>query len=178
MTPPSKTPAYSRRYDKLRRHGYLMQVDGTVTRRQLAALQAIGYSLTHLAGEIGRTQQSLSETFLRNAPAHRSTVKAIDELYRRLHATPAIGPAADRVRARAARLGYPSSLAWDDIYDLSESRGRFAATAKNLGGFCRNGLHPSSDMKTKADGKQYCPACRDAANARRREARKTKEKAA
>lgn len=119
-TPPSKTKAYSRRYDKLRRSGYFQTVDGTVTRRKLAALQAIGYSLTDIGGLIGKTQQSLSETFHSEAPVHRSTEKAIAEVYQRLHLTPNDSPYASRTVARARRLRYAAPLAYDDINDLNE----------------------------------------------------------
>lgn len=120
MTPPSKTKTYSRRYDKLRRSGYFQTVDGTVTRRQLAALQAIGWSLTDIGREIGKTQQSLSETFHRTAPVHRATAKAIAEAYERLHLTPNDTPYATRTVARARRLGYAPPASWDDITDLND----------------------------------------------------------
>lgn len=121
MTPPSKTKAYSRRYDKLRRHGYHMTIDGTITRRKMAALQAIGYSLTDIGKAIGRTQQSLSETFHHTeAPIHRATAKAVDEVYERWKDKPNEGPQAERTRARAKRLRYPAPAAWDRIEDLTE----------------------------------------------------------
>ena len=120
-TPRSKTKAYARAYDKLRRdHDYRAQVDGTITRRRLGALQAIGYSLTNLAEHMGRTQQSLSDTFHSSAPIHWTTERAIAHLYDELHLTPARGIYANRVRLRARRLGYAPPAAFDDINDASE----------------------------------------------------------
>ena len=120
MTPPSKTKTYSRRYDKLRRLGYHMQVDGTVTRRKIAALQAIGYSLTEIGERMGRAQQSVSETFHSSAPIHRTTEKEVAALYAALHLKPNQWPYAERTRARARRLGYAPPLSYDDINDPSE----------------------------------------------------------
>jgi hypothetical protein len=120
VTPPSRRPAYSRRYDKLRRNGIYMTVDGTVTRRKLAALQALGYTLTHIGALMGRHQQAVSELFYRAGPVHRSSEREVAAIYDRLHMTPASGPYAHRARLRAQRRGYPSPLAWNDINDLRE----------------------------------------------------------
>lgn len=120
----SKTPKYARAYDAARRnYQYRALVDGTVTRRKLAALQAIGYSLTYLGQQMNpyRTQQSLSETFLSDAPIHRRTEKDIARLYDELSNNPPEGIYANRVRIRARRLGYAPPAAFDDINDLSES---------------------------------------------------------
>jgi hypothetical protein len=115
-TPRSKTKAYARKYDQLRRdHGYHALVDGTVTRRKLEALQAIGYSLTNLGQRIGRTQQSLSETFHGDEPIHWTTERAIARLYDELHHSPPEGIYANRVRIRARRLGYAPPASYDDI---------------------------------------------------------------
>lgn len=119
--PRSKTKAYSRKYDQLRRdYGFRATVDGTITRRKLEALQAIGYSLTNLAYRMGRTQQSLSETFLGDEPVHLSTVKAVAALYDELSSTPPPGPYANRIRLRSQRLGYAPPAAYDDINNPSE----------------------------------------------------------
>ena len=119
--PRSKTKAYSRKYDQLRRDfGYRATVDGTITRRKLEALQAIGYSLTNLAQRMGRTQQSLSETFHNWSPVHIETVKAVARLYDELHLSPPEGIYANRVRIRARRLGYAAPACWDDINNERE----------------------------------------------------------
>jgi len=128
MTPMSRRPGYVRRYDKLYRSGIRMSVDGTVTRRKLAALQSIGYTLTYLGERMGRPQQSVSEMFYREGPVHRTTEREVARLYDALHMTPATGPYANRARLRARRLGYPSPLAWDDINNVNElPKGRRAA---------------------------------------------------
>lgn len=121
MIPRSKTRAYARKYDQLRRDlNYRALVDGTVTRRKLEALQAIGYSLTNLGQRIGRTQQSLSDTFHGSEPIHWTTERAIARLYDELSDRPPEGPYANRVRIRARRLGYAPPAAWDSIENLSE----------------------------------------------------------
>jgi hypothetical protein len=120
MTPPSRRPGYSRRYDKLRRLGYNMTVDGTVTRRKLEALQALGHTLTYIGERLGRHQQSMSELFHRDGPVHRTTEREVAALYDELHMTPATGPYANRARIRARRLGYVAPLSWNDIDDLNE----------------------------------------------------------
>lgn len=121
MTHRSKTPEYSRAYDKLRRtHDYRALVDGTVTRRKLAALQAIGYSLTDIANRLGRAQQSVSETLHSDAPVHWTTERAVARVYNELHDTRPDGHYAHRTRLRAQRLGYAAPACWDCIEDTAE----------------------------------------------------------
>lgn len=118
---PSRTPAYSRRYDALRRnHDYRALVDGTVTRRKIAALYAIGYSLTDIGKRIGRTQQSVSDTLLGSAPVHWKTERAIARVYDELHLSTPEGHYPHRTRLRAQRLGYAAPAAWDDIESIKE----------------------------------------------------------
>lgn len=147
----SRTKAYSRRYDKLRRLGYHMHIDGTVTRRKMRALQAIGYTLTEMGRRIGRHQQSLSDTLHGDAPVHRTTARLIDELYTELHMTPAVGPVAERTRKMAARLGYAPPLAWDDI-DNDE----LPADMKR----CKRGLHALVGENLNSRGE--CKPCKNA----------------
>jgi len=120
LIPPSRRPAYSRRYDKLRRNGIYMSVDGTVTRRKLAALQALGYTLTYIGQRLGRHQQAMSETFYREGPVHRTTERDMARLYDELSETPATEPYAHRARLRAQRLGFAPPAAWDDIDNVHE----------------------------------------------------------
>lgn len=119
--PRSKTPEYRRKYEYyVEAHGYRATVDGTVTRRKLEALQAIGYPLSHIGARMGRSQQSLSKTVHRATLVHQCTAKAIDRLYDELHDTRPEGDIAHRTRLRAMRLGYAPPAAWDSISDLSE----------------------------------------------------------
>ena len=119
--PRSKTPEYSRTYDRLRREvDYRALVDGAITRRKLAALQAIGYSLADIGRRIGRTQQSLSDTFRGTEPIHWKTRRDVARVYDELHARPVEGYYATRTRLRAQRLGYAPPAAWDDIENKSE----------------------------------------------------------
>ena len=119
--PRSKTPEYRRTYENLvRAHDYRALRDGTITRRKLEALQAIGYSLTNLGQRIGRTQQSMSDTFHGDEPIHWKTERAIARLYDELHNRPPEGIYVNRVRLRSQRLGYAPPAAYDDITDINE----------------------------------------------------------
>ena len=101
-------------------HDYRALRDGAITRRKLEALQAIGYSLTNLGQRIGRTQQSMSDTFHGDEPIHWKTERAIARLYGELHHHPPEGPYAHRARLRARRLGYAPPAAFDCIDDITE----------------------------------------------------------
>ena len=121
QTPRSKTPEYRRRYEFFKReYGYTATVDGTIARRKLEALQAIGYPLSHLGARLGRSQQSLSKTVHRAQDPHWKTARAIDRLYDELHDTHPEGHLANRTRLRAQRLGYAPPASYDCIDDPSE----------------------------------------------------------
>lgn len=121
MTTRSQRPSYRRHYDKLyKKLGYRALIDGTVTRRKLAALQALGYSMKDIARELDCSREWARDLFNREGPVHRNTAKAVDAVYARLHMTPNEGPGANRTRMRAARLRYPAPLAWDDIDSLTD----------------------------------------------------------
>jgi hypothetical protein len=114
--------ARERRYDKLRRvYDYRAQRDGTITRRKLQALHALGYSLTEIGRRIGREQQSVSDTLHSTGPVHWRTERAVARLYDELENTPLEGPYAHRTRLRARRLGYAPPAAYDDINDPHET---------------------------------------------------------
>lgn len=117
----SKTPEYRRKYEFYREvYDYRAIVDGTITRRKLEALQAIGYPLSHLGARMGRCQQSMSKTMHRGTAVHVTTAKAVDRLYDELHDQPAEGHYANRARLRAQRLGYAAPACWDDVNNPKE----------------------------------------------------------
>lgn len=117
----SKTPEYRRTYEFYREvYDYRALVDGTITRRKLEALQAIGYPLSHLGARMGRCQQSMSKTMHRGTAIHMATVKAVNRLYDELHDTHPKGYTANRARLRAQRLGYAAPACWDDIQNPKE----------------------------------------------------------
>jgi hypothetical protein len=121
MTPRSKTPEYSRTYDRLRREvGYKALRDGTITRRKLAALHALGYSWAYIGERLGRSQQSISKTLRHDTPVHWKTERAVASLYEELHLTHPEGPYAHRTRLRAQREGFAPPAAWDRIEDIHE----------------------------------------------------------
>jgi hypothetical protein len=103
--------AYRKRllYDHHR--GVRRTVDVTGFRRRVGALQAIGWSLDHLARELGCSKHALSQSLNVTSKVTLARHMRMLEVYRRLGDTP--GPS-DRARRRAARLGGAPPIAWDD----------------------------------------------------------------
>ena len=95
------------------------QIGATVTRRQLRALARIGWGLMQITDpERGLRFSNLCA--IRSGRTERVGARIaaeIDAVYDRLHLTP--GPAR-QARDRAAAKGLASSLAYDDIRDLTE----------------------------------------------------------
>lgn len=82
------------------------------SRRRLQALQAIGYPMAHLAGELGYSgAASLSPLFVRPM-MRRDLAERVSALYERLSGTP--GPSRS-ARLRASKAGFPPPLAWDGV---------------------------------------------------------------
>lgn len=96
------------------------QLDATGTRRRLQALIAAGWSVSELAGQLGRTHTNLRRTMNSRTVTARTAAR-VDDLYRQLSAsavpvvTDAQREAAAAARALAARHGWLPALAWDDI---------------------------------------------------------------
>ena len=95
------------------------QIGATITRRQLRALARIGWGLMQITDpERGLRFSNLCA--IRSGRTERVGARIaaeIDAVYDRLHLTP--GPAR-QARDRAAAKGWASSLAYDDIRDLTE----------------------------------------------------------
>lgn len=110
------------RYKKRRALDSLAGLDRLVPkwrlRRRVEALQRIGYSLTAIndAADLGHRWLHTTLHMPGDMVTARSLAK-VDVAYRRMQGTP--GPS-DRARQLAARRGYPSPLAWDDIDDIDE----------------------------------------------------------
>lgn len=113
----------ARNLDEARRRKYRQvlgitrSVDATGTRRRIQALMALGWPGHAIAGHCGwRTGEAVFEITRRNW-VQRSTAEAVAHVYEHLSMTP--GPSA-QTRARAARMGWPPPLAWDDIDNPDE----------------------------------------------------------
>ena len=84
-------------------------------RRRVEALQALGWSLNHIATELGTTPQIIRHGAFRATYITTARYKALLALYERLSMTVPDDPRANRRRMIAARKGYAPPLAWDDI---------------------------------------------------------------
>lgn len=95
-------------------------IDGRGTRRRLHALQALGWSGTVLAHHLG-VDDALVGRWSRAEHVTRSTATRVAALYERLSGsvpparTPAEKVSVTKARRHAARNGWVTPLAWDDI---------------------------------------------------------------
>ena len=104
------------------------------TTRRLRALVAIGWTDAQLADAFCLRQRLVAELL---DGEHRHVEKALARYialrYERLSGTHREGPTADAARARAAGLGWSSSIAWDDIdIDDPNARGRGSVRSKDI----------------------------------------------
>lgn len=118
------------RYDLMRMHGQAGRVPAIGTKRRLRALQAIGWTLTEIANQIG-TKRSRVEKWCSEERiyVYATTAARVDEVYERLSMGRPVGPWATRTRNMAARKGYAPPLAWDNIDDPKERPGVRPASA-------------------------------------------------
>lgn len=90
-------------------------VDATGTRRRVQALATLGYSLSAQSARLGRTVNNYYKV-LRKPRVFAETARAVRDLYSELSMTPAPpSHGATLARGMAARNGWVSPLAWDDI---------------------------------------------------------------
>lgn len=97
------------------------RVTAIVARRQLQALTALGYSMTELAVVTGikwQTLHSIRAEIVKVTDA--SQVVAIGDAYAKLSMTPGTNAVC---RRNAARLGWGTPMAWDDI-DMADPNAR------------------------------------------------------
>lgn len=88
------------------------------TARRLQALVAIGYTGQYLSDRFGWPKVTLWRITGKGQPnVEVNTARMVAELFDELSMTP--GPC-KRARSRAKKLGWVSSLAWDDIDDPNE----------------------------------------------------------
>ena len=91
--------------------GIRRTVDATGFRRRARALQAIGWTLDQLAGELGCSKHSLSQSLNVTSKVSLTRHMRMLDVYRRLADRP--GPSV-RARRLGARQGWPPPIAWDD----------------------------------------------------------------
>lgn len=97
-----------------------VMIDATGTRRRVQALVTMGYSLSAQCALLGRTVNNFYKV-LRKPKVFAETARAVRDLFRELSMTPAPpSHGATLARRMAARNGWLSPLAWDDIDDPRE----------------------------------------------------------
>lgn len=117
--------AAQQKYELAWMHGKAGRVPAVGTKRRLRALQAIGWTLTAIADEIG-SQRSRVEKWASEdrTYVYTTTAARVAEVYERLCMRSPEGPWATRTRNMAAAKGYAPPLAWDDIdHDEAPSLG-------------------------------------------------------
>ena len=102
-----------REWDTL--NGRPRTVPTTGFRRRIEALQSLGWSITHIANELGTTVQTIHTTAFKGTCVRAWRHDQLAALYERLSMTHATDRLANRRRTIAARKGYAPPLAWDDI---------------------------------------------------------------
>lgn len=114
--------AAEQRYELARMHGRSGRVLAIGTQRRLRALQAIGWTLTAIAEDIG-TKRSRVEKWCSEdrTYVYTTTAARVADVYERLCMGRPTGQWATRTRNMAARKGYAPPLAWLNIDDPSES---------------------------------------------------------
>ncbi|MDX3068434.1 hypothetical protein PV518_40840 [Streptomyces sp. ND04-05B] len=97
------------------------------TRRRIQALAYMGWPIAHIGAAAGMRGTQVNELMAgRRKRIPREQAEAVAALFRARLMTP--GPSA-RTRATAARNGWASPLAWDDIDDPAEKPRRRRAAA-------------------------------------------------
>jgi hypothetical protein len=101
------------RGQKLRRL-YPSKVPSIGSQRRIQALQAIGYSRSFIAKEIGYTDQGAMTYLMRSKTMLKVTAEKIAEVYDRLSMTIPNAKGANSARSWARKHGYAPPLAWDE----------------------------------------------------------------
>lgn len=126
LTIPRSEHMTGAQYAKLRRNGYHRMVDSTVTVRMIRALRRIGYSNKAIAAGTGVAHQNVignlaneTNTGLRSK-VYVETAEAVAAYYWRHHGRPRTDADGRRMTTWAAKRGWPSPMAYDDITDPSD----------------------------------------------------------
>jgi hypothetical protein len=126
LTIPRSEHMTGARYAKLRRSGYHRMVDSTVTVRMIRALRRIGYSNRAIAAGTGLAHPNVIGNLANETnPGTRTkvfveTAEAVADFYWRHHNKPRTDADGRRMATWAARRGWASPMAYEDITDLSE----------------------------------------------------------
>lgn len=126
--PRSRRPGYHRAYQTLRRnYGYRSMVDATVTVRMIRALRRIGYTNVLIAKGAGLSHPNVIGNLANDTntgpreKVFRDTAEAVAAFYWRHHDKPRLDHHGKRTATFAAKRGWASPAAWDDITDTKEA---------------------------------------------------------
>ncbi|AEJ94037.1 helix-turn-helix DNA binding protein [Mycobacterium phage Thibault] len=99
------------------------------SRRRLQSLHSRGFTVAHLAERLGMSVTATTRILRPDDPrsvdrVESGTARKIDALWRELQlAAPPQGPACTKARRRAAKLGWPDPLAWEEN-EIDDPRAR------------------------------------------------------
>ena len=123
----TENPAYHRAYQRARRYyDYRSMVDATVTVRMIRALRRIGYTNVLIAEGCGLSHPNIIGNLANDTNTgprervFRDTADAVADFYWRHHNKPRLDFHGRRTATFAAKRGWASSWAYEDITDLSE----------------------------------------------------------
>lgn len=119
ICPAARRAAYTYRklYSIDAGHGHVRKVPILGTRRRVQALMRIGWPREEISYRLGYAQRTTVLKLINQDRCRATTAARVTALYRQLECTP--GPSR-RTAGRAALLGYPPPIAWDDIDDPDE----------------------------------------------------------
>lgn len=128
-TPRSRRPGYGAAYQAARRnYGLTLMVDATVTVRMVRALRRIGYTNVAIAegtklghpNVIGNLANESNHQVRPRTSVHTNTAKAVAAFYWQHHDKPRTDPMGRRTATYAAKRGWASPAAYDDITNTNE----------------------------------------------------------
>lgn len=116
--------AMEQSYVLARIQGRPLRVPALGTKRRMRALQALGWTLTEIAAQMG-SERSRVEKWCSEEKhyVYASTAQRVAEVYDRLSMIVPEGPWATRTRNHARKQGYAPPLAYDDIDNDPEPTG-------------------------------------------------------
>lgn len=102
------------------------KIDGTITRRKLRAMMAMGWSIQSIGNALKKNQSNMWKLFTRETPVRASTALAIRDFFdanwdKRPPMTTANHRASFiRTLRYAEERGFVTAMAWNDIDDINE----------------------------------------------------------